>query len=461
MAILLISAGLYMRSRVASDLDAGVNRGLRARVIDVRGLLEQSRTGLRQARSEGVGQADFAQVLSPRGRVLDWSTFPRPVLSPNTLRLARRQSVWVDRVRVPGVVGTVRLLAEPVTAQDHRVVLVVGSSLVARDDALNRVVQVMALGGPVLLVIASLAAYTLAALALRPVERMRRRAEGIWTRGVRTRLPRTGARDELDRLAATLNESLDRVEDGLRREQGFVADASHELRTPLTVLRAQLEILATEPVLSEAIVREEIGSAIEEVDRLSELADAMLLLARTDAGELDEPTAEVEVAPVLTRVGQRVALLDGRVDVVVDGAEPGLWVRGVESRVEQSMMNLIDNALRHGASRATVEVRPVADRVEFHVLDDGPGFPLGFEARAFERFTRGEAGRSRGGAGLGMAIVRACAEAYGGGVGATNRPEGGADVWFSLPVRSRGGAPIRSYATVDVQTVEQGPRCGL
>jgi signal transduction histidine kinase len=305
----------------------------------------------------------------------------------------------------------------------------------------------MVVGGPVLLVLASLAAYALTALALRPVERMRQRARGIWTHGLHSRLPQTGARDELDRLAETLNESLDRVESGVRREQGFVADASHELRTPLTVLRAQLELLGSDPALSPELVRMELTSAIEEVDRLSELADHMLLLARAEAGDLEEP-AVVEVAPVLERVSARAALLDAGV-VSVEEAEPGLAVRAVDARMEQALMNLVDNALRHGGGAATIAVRAIDTFVEFHVLDNGPGFPPGFATAAFERFTRAESARTSGGAGLGMAIVRGLAVAQGGSAGAANRPEVGADAWFSLPraaiaVERRGESSLAS-----------------
>ncbi|MEA2496400.1 MAG: hypothetical protein QOJ29_4311 [Thermoleophilaceae bacterium] len=435
MAVLLAGSGLYMHNRVAADLDAGIDRSLRSRVVDLTVLLEQTDSGgLREARSEGISGADFAQVVSTQGRVLDSTTLPHtPILSAQTLATAKSHGVSIDRVQVPGFKAPLRVLAKPVVVQDHRVVLVAGASLTARDEALARVGSVMVVGGPVLLVLACLAAYALAALALRPVERMRQRARGIWTHGLRARLPQTGSNDELDRLAATLNESLDRVENGVRREQGFVADASHELRTPLTVLRAQLELLGDDPTLSPALVRAELASAIEEVDRLSELADHMLLLARVEAGELGETSTAVEVAPLLERVCARAALIrTGPIHVV--GAAPGLEVHGVERRIEQALTNLVDNALSHGGTVATIEVRVAGESVELHVLDDGPGVPPGFAAAAFERFTRGEAARTTGGSGLGMAIVRGLAEAQGGTVGAMNRADGGADVWLSLPL---------------------------
>jgi signal transduction histidine kinase len=435
-----------MHARVKKDLNASVDRGLRARVIDLRTLLDQSDSGLRDARSEGIGEADFAQALSPTGRVVDSNAEMRkPLLSGATLRAASNHTVWLERVHLPGVRGDVRLLAKPVKAQDRRLIVVAGASLAATDRAVSRVTAIMVVGGPVLLILASLAGYALAALALRPVERMRVRAEGIWTHGLHQRLPRTGAQDELDRLAATLNESLDRVEAGVDHEHGFVADASHELRTPLTVLRAQLELLGDGSSVPADQLRQEIASALEEVDRLAALADQMLLLTRADRGELDVDPEPVAVAPLLERLARRAALLDAGV-VEVPEADPELWFSGDEARVEQALLNLVENALRHGGGWARVEVHAAGDDVVFHVLDNGPGFPAGFTESAFDRFSRGERARSNAGAGLGLAIVRAIAEAHGGHARAANRPAGGADVWLSVPRAAAAQAPTKVRA---------------
>jgi signal transduction histidine kinase len=151
------------------------------------------------------------------------------------------------------------------------------------------------------------------------------------------------------------------------------------------------------------------------------------------------------VGPVLERVGHRMDLLDrGTIEVVEPDAQ--LWVRGSEPRIEQALLNLVDNALRHGNGSVRIEARRAGDDVELHVVDDGPGFPEGFAASAFDRFTRGERGRSGDGAGLGLAIVRAIAEAHGGHAGATNLPGGGADVWFSLPAATPSQVPSKASA---------------
>jgi signal transduction histidine kinase len=111
-------------------------------------------------------------------------------------------------------------------------------------------------------------------------------------------------------------------------------------------------------------------------------------------------------------------------------------VAGDAAWLEQALANMASNALQHGAGQVRLLARQRNGNVELHVLDEGRGFPPGFLPRAFERFTRGDVARSPGGAGLGLLIVRAIAEAHGGRAGATNRECGGADVWLSLPTGS-------------------------
>jgi signal transduction histidine kinase len=433
MAVLLVGAGFYIYARVASDLDAGINRALNARVTDVAALVNQTDTGLRESANQGLSKpgTDFAQVLDRGAKIFDSTPGVKPALSPAVVATAMTHTVAIERATVPGLNGYFRILAHPVKAQAKELVVVAGASLKARDAALTGLRQVMIVGGPALLVLASLLGYALAAMALRPVERMRRRAESISAHGLSTRLPTTGSRDEIDRLATTLNESLNRVEGAIVREQAFVADASHELRTPLTVLRTQLELIAEEHPQTTAS-EEDIRSAIEEVDRLAKLAEDLLLIARSDRDEVTLAGEPVPVGRLFERIGERMGLhAQDRLDVTMP--EDDLWVRGDEARLEQALINLAENAIRHGGGRARLEAHATDGMVEMHVLDEGPGFPAGFVDRAFERFTQAVPGRSGDGAGLGLAIVRVIAEAHGGTAGVANRPTGGADAWITAP----------------------------
>jgi signal transduction histidine kinase len=345
-------------------------------------------------------------------------------VSDEVLAEARTRTVRVERTRLPGLDVPVRLLAGPARADGRRVVVVVGSALDDRDEELDRAATLLLIGGPVALLVASVAGYLLATAALRPVEDMRRRAAEISEREPGRRLPVPPADDEIGRLGRTLNEMLERLEAAFARERTFVADASHELRTPLAILKTELE-LAQRSARSVEELEAALRSAGEETDRLSQLADDLLVIARSDQGRLPIRRSRVDVRELLERVARRFAPQAERAGVELRmEAAPGVLADVDEVRMEQALANLVDNALRYGAGPVELAARNSGDVLELSVRDHGPGFPPGLLAHAFERFTRGDAGRSTAGAGLGLAIVDAIATAHGGQVSATN-PEGG------------------------------------
>ena len=306
-------------------------------------------------------------------------------------------------------------------------------SLSERDHALNTLGELLFIGGPAALVLTCAAGYALASSALTPVERMRRKAARISRAGPSARLPVPEARDEIRRLGETLNEMLARLEEGVARERAFVADAGHELRTPLSILKLELELTLAEGSSREDL-EDGLRSAAEEADRLAKLADELLFIARADQGRLPIAKQRVEVADVMRVIARRVerrARAAGR-DLRIEATD-GLAVEADPHRLEQALTNLVENALRYSSGSVAMSVAVDNGSVELHVRDEGPGFPDAFLPRAFERFTRADSARSRGGAGLGLSIVQAIAEAHGGYVGAVNRSGGGADVWLSLP----------------------------
>jgi signal transduction histidine kinase len=359
----------------------------------------------------------------------------RPLLDSAAIATARGGAPVIRDVRLAGD-QPVRLLAEPVRAQDQRLVVIVGQSLEQRNLALSDLRGVLLVGGPVALLLASLAGYALTGAALRPVEAMRRQAARISTADLDQRLPPAGGSDELGRLGRTLNEMLARIHASVERERTLVSDASHELRTPLAVLRTELELIGRERPAGAAL-QSAVGSAIEETDRLSRLADDLLLLARADDQQLAIAPSRLSAAELLrdaadrarrqpAAAGKQIALHASDDAEVL--ADPG--------RAAQAIDNLLTNAVRHANSSIQLIAHRKGQFVEVHVIDDGPGFPAEFLPHAWERFARAEAARTADGAGLGLAIVRAIAEAHGGQAHATNVLTGGADVWVTLP-----GAP--------------------
>jgi two-component system OmpR family sensor kinase len=437
MALVLGATGLFVYLRLGAALDRSVDQGLRSRSSDVAALVQQADSGLAQGGKSALTERgeSFAQVLDTRGRVVDSTpqVRNRPLLSPAEVQRARRGPVYLERARVPGFEDGSRLLATPVRAQGGEYVTVVGASLEDRSDALHNLGILLLIGGPAALLLASLAGYGVAAAALRPVEAMRRRATEISAGERGARLPVPPAQDELSRLGTTLNALLERLEAAFEREREFVSDASHELRTPLAILKTEVELalLAGRDVEE---LRAALGSVADETDRLSQLAEDLLVIARSDQGRLPVRAESVDVRALLERVSGRVgrrASSRGRtIEVSVPG---GLCITADQLRLEQALGNMLDNAVRYGEGTVTVSAEQEDASVVLRVADAGAGFPPGFVADAFERFSRADPARGRGGAGLGLAIVAAIAKAHGGKVGAGNPPAGGAEVWMSIP----------------------------
>ena len=437
MAAVFAGSGLFLYARLDSHLALALDRELQLRAQDLATLVRQPSASLA---SDSGGRfiesgESFAQLMDGRGRVLDATRTIGHValLTPGDLRAAAKRPTYVDRSIVPGLNEPSRLLASPVERAGRRLVLVVGATRENDVETLASFRDELLVAGPIALVLASLAGYLLAGLSLRQVESMRRRAAAISaeTPGERLPIPPTG--DELERLGETLNAMLDRLEDALERERDFVADAGHELRTPLALLRTELE-LALRHAESPAELREAVRESSREVDRLTQLAEDLLLMARSDRGKLPLNVETLDSGELLTSVANRFQWRAEEAQrQLVSEVQPAAQINGDRLRLEQALANLVDNALRHGAGLVHLSVTTTNGSVELHVRDEGPGFAPQFLEQAFERFSRSQTGRAGRGVGLGLAIVRAIAEAHGGRAGAANSAHGGADVWLSLP----------------------------
>ncbi len=451
-AIVLAGIGSFLYFRTESALDRTIDEGLRARAADVAALAQQADTGLREAGRLPFQSGGFAQVVTPGGRVVDAT----PGLARSSLLPARdlRAERFVESTLQD---EPVRLLAVAIHAQDRNLVVVVGSSLESRVGALGDLRTQLIIGGPLALLLVSFAGYLLAAAVLRPVERMSERAATISAANPGRRLPVPEADDELARLGRRLNKMLERLESALERERHFVAEAGHELRTPLALLKTEIE-LALEHPESAAVLEAALRSAGEETDRLSQLADVLLLLARADAGALPIRRSRVELTDVLDAVATRYRRRADEAGRRIEVDAGDLAVLADRLRLEQALANLVDNALRHGAGTIQLEAVEREDAVELRVGDEGDGFPEEFLDHAFERFSRPARSRSRGGAGLGLGIVAAIAEAHGGSARAANRPGGGAEVILAFPGARTGGEQGRRTAARDRFRLVPDPR---
>ncbi|HTR75543.1 MAG TPA: ATP-binding protein [Solirubrobacterales bacterium] len=438
-AVVLAATGFFVYLQFQNDVGTTLDQGLRSRADELAAVVRREARAHAEGKGHLVGREDsFAEVLDGSGRVLDSSPAVdgTPLLDADQVAEAAHGPTFVDRGPLPSLDGGSRLLAVPVDTVAGGRIVVVGTSTAARDESGTDLEQLLLIGLPAALILASLAGYGVAAAALRPVEAMRARAAEISTAAPDERLPVPPTRDEVARLGETLNEMLARLGDALERERAFVADAGHELRTPLAILRAELDLALAEGRSPEEL-RAALASAAEETDRLTQLAEDLLTIAQTERGELPlrlEPQRVGETFEAVERRFARRATEAGR--RIEDGAGTDLELTADWLRLDQAIGTLVDNALRHGAGTIALSARRAGEAAELHVTDEGPGFPPAFLDRAFERFSRAP-GVREGGSGLGLAIVATVAEAHGGAAHAANRPEGGADVWLVIPLSSR------------------------
>ena len=440
MAVLFAVLGLFLYQLVQSQLDQTLNQGLRSRAGDVSALIQRGDNELNApGRSVLVDKGEsFAQILDPTGRILDASPklHASPLLTPAQLGRALDSRELIFERPNPFEPGEpARLLATTTHTGQGTVVVVVGAGADDRNSMLQTLAVWLLIAGPAALMLASAAGYGMATAALRPVESIRRTAEQITEEHPERRLSVGGVEDEISQLATTLNGMLARLENAVTRERAFVADASHELRTPLAILRTEIE-LALRGDRTAGELRSALVSAAEETDRLAALAETLLVIARADSGQLVLQQSRTSSAQLIGEVVDRFAsqaMLQGRTLEAV-GSDVALDVDVV--RVGQALDNLVANALQHGQGLVELEAVAADEMVELHVRDSGPGLADSFVGSAFERFTRADVGRTGGGFGLGLSIVRAVARSHGGDAHVANR-RGGVDFWIRLPTSRR------------------------
>jgi len=437
MAVVLAAAGAFVYLRVGNTLLSTVDQSLRAGAVEASDHLSRdgglSNPDVRLVDPDQARGETLAQVFGSLGRVLRSSSPDlAPLVDPSTVAEVQTGTKVLRTTELSGRKSQWRVLAVPVRIGGKTDVLALASSLASRQDTLARLLTELAVAGPIALLLASLAGYLLAATTLRHVESMRRRAAEISASTPGLRLPVPASRDEFSRLAETLNDMLGRLEASIEHERRFVADASHELRTPLALLRTELELALRRPRTYEE-QQAALASAAEETERLTRLAEDLLLIARSDQGTLPIRREPVALRGLLQASADRFAVRAG-----VAGREIGVVcdrdvvAEADPARLEQAVGNLIENAFVHGGGRIELSAAAVGDRVEVHVSDRGRGFPPDFAGRAFDRFSRVDDSRGGHGTGLGLSIVDVIARAHGARARIDAHPLGGADVCITL-----------------------------
>ena len=294
----------------------------------------------------------------------------------------------------------------------------------------------LAVGGAATLLLFGLAGYFIAGHALGPVKEMVERTRRLSAKSLNERLPVVNPHDELGKLATVFNETLQQLENSFAELKRFTADVSHELRTPLTAIRAVGEVAYRER--NPAILYDALGSILEEVRRMNQLIDRLLLLARADDDNLPVRLEAWLVRNALVEVSDALALVaqDKQQRLELDCADHLLAVFD-PALLRLALLNLIQNAIRYSPPAKPITLRAFRreDAVVIEVADQGPGIAAEHRQKIFERFYRVDKARSRaeGGAGLGLAIVKWSVERMGGTV--ELKSEAGSGSSFRLRLR--------------------------
>lgn len=382
----------------------------------------------------------WAQVWSEDGRSLLRSQFlstDLPLDSASLRGAAAGDLVWTEQTFRDIEIRSLYYPLGRLGASHERHVLQVAAPLTARNGTLRA--ATLGLLAIALLVTSGTFAgsWWLADRLVTPVRDITRQAEEIGAETLGRRITAHADTMEYRRLVDVLNTMLQRLDAAFEAQRRFTGDASHELRSPLTALRGEIE-LALRKQRSPEEYHRVLESALEEVERLSELASELLTLARSDAGVIEPRRRDVSlrepVGLAVERVESAAAAKD--IEISIEGDDvSGLWDPEL---IERMTFNLVENAVKYTSpgGRVRIELATAGDAAELVVLDTGPGLTEQDRSRIFERFYRADAARADSeGSGLGLSIVRAIAAAHGGRAVAESRPEGGARFRVRLPRR--------------------------
>lgn len=388
----------------------------------------------------------FIRVVRPDGTVLYQSGVPASE-SFDPRRIAFPAGPMPGPVwREEEVSSRFRLLVftTPYVVNGRTYLVEMGDSLAARDEILRGLFFSLCLGLPVVVAGAVGAGYLLIGKSLAPVSRAIRAAREITLHQLDKRLPLAKTGDEVEELIVAFNDLINRLDHAFQHASRFSADASHELRTPLTILRGELEAALQGPGI-DGEARAKLASILEETERLAKVVEGLFAVSRLEAGEATLDVSRFDLAHLVFNTAEQMELLAKEKEIALAWeAEECVEIEGDRFRLKQVVVNLLDNAIKYTPQGGSVRlsVRRENGKALLQVVDNGPGIdPMALPC-IFDRFFRSDAARfgERGGAGLGLSIVRTICIAHGGSAAVANqRPHGCLfTVELPLPVRASG-----------------------
>lgn len=460
LAILMTALGTFVVIRLRADLVAGVDSTLTTRASQISLGLAAPGEGEFQDVSDAAlrqlpGSESAAQLLDARGTVLESSgdaAAGDPMIGAEDLAGVGRGDSVTRTVPLGPDAEPFRVLAVGLPGAGERIV-VVATSLDAVSASVGRLTTLLLLAGPALLLVAGLGGWWIARAALAPVSRITRTAGeiGIAHLDERVEVPTTA--DEIHDLAVTMNDMLERLQRGVTDQRRFIADASHELRTPLAVIRAELEVDLRDPGLPPE-ARETLASMHEEIEAMGAMVDDLLTLTRADEGEflLNPEPMDLRESAAQVRDALETIAATSSVEVGLEGDEAPVFAD--RRRIEQVVRNLVANAITYAGRGGHVVISTWTQEgsARCSVRDDGPGIPEAARPHVFDRFFRADPSRTRGGAGLGLAICREIVVAHGGRIEVSSEEGKGSTFTFWTPLREdlevheRAGGGVTSTA---------------
>lgn len=354
---------------------------------------------------------------------------------------------------------SVAIVTLPFVIKDGGSFLVeVGASSRASASVLHALALTLALGMPLVIAGAVSGGYIVMKRALRPLDEITQRAEKVSSRNFGERLPVVYTGDEIERLTTALNRMMERLEESFQHISRFSADVSHELRTPLAVLRGELEsfVGGSESQKLTPHMLETVGSALEEIERLTKIVRQLLEISRLEAGQVMRERVLIDIGELATNTAEQMRLLadEKSVDVLYLVASD-VQVEGDPSLLKQVVVNLLDNAIKYTPEGGVVQLVVKANEKQsiLEVRDTGAGIPPEALPHVCERFYRADKARSRhsGGAGLGLSIVKSICAVLGGEIKVFSKEGEGTLVRIELP-RAAGRKPEPPHGDVLLRT---------
>jgi signal transduction histidine kinase len=416
LAVALIVGAMLLRATLRTSLTRDVDNTARQGAREVAALAQANRL----PKLLLVPGTLTVQVLDPRGYIFNASPGADRTVPLLPLRQAAAHATTGRAVLLNGrpydIPYTMRVVTVRTRSGD---IVIAGVSFEPVTDTVQTVTRALLVGTPVLLLLLAWVTWLVVGSTLRPISALRRGAQVVAGTGRPSTLPVPEARDEVQVLAVTLNDMLARLDAAQQRQRDLVSDTAHELRSPIASIRTQLEVALDHPEQQDWA--ETASDVLADTLRLARLAEDLLVLARLDDRGTRPPPGRrpVDLSALAAEEAARSA--GARVPVTASTSNRCV-VTGDPDGLRRLLRNLIENALRYAKSGVDVTARREGDDVVLSVSDDGPGIPAKDRERAFGRFVRLDAARSRdgqeaGGSGLGLAIVRATALAHGGSAG--------------------------------------------